>query len=197
MVLCFSSVWPVAIKHLWIIKVYLPAIEGYVPQDMVRTVCAFLKFVYLAQRNVLDTWNLEAMAEALERFQHYQEVFVETGIRKEKSTPPRQHSLVHYIKAIRSFGAPNRLCTSITESKHKSAVKKPWQRSSHFNAIGQMLLTNQCLDKLAASRVDFTRHGMLKGTCLSQVLFDLGKGYSSIACWCDAHNLLQPGSSNQ
>ena len=30
-----------------------------------------------------------------------------------------------------------------------------------------MLLINQCLDKLAASQIDFQRHSMLKGTCLS------------------------------
>lgn len=36
-----------------------------------------------------------------------------------------------------------------------------------------MLLTNQRLDKLAASRVDFTKRGMLEGTCLSSVINSL------------------------
>jgi hypothetical protein len=63
------------------------------------------------------------------------------------------------------FGAPNGLCSSITESKHIKAVKQPWQCSSKYNALSQMLLTNQCLDKIAAARVDFTMHGMLKGSC--------------------------------
>ncbi|KAG6809101.1 hypothetical protein H0H92_001624, partial [Tricholoma furcatifolium] len=45
-----------------------------------------------------------------------------------------------------------------------SAVKKPWRRSSRYNALGQMLLINQRLDKLAASRVDFQRRGMLAGS---------------------------------
>ncbi|KAF8528622.1 hypothetical protein JB92DRAFT_3081421 [Gautieria morchelliformis] len=38
-----------------------------------------------------------------------------------------------------------------------------------FEALSQMLLTNQRLDKLAAARVDFVNRGMLKGTCLSSV----------------------------
>ncbi|OBZ67134.1 hypothetical protein A0H81_12921 [Grifola frondosa] len=59
------------------------------------------------------------------------------------------------------------LCSSITESKHIKAVKDPWRRSSRHKAIGQMLVSNQRLDKLAASRVDFKKRGMLKGTCLS------------------------------
>jgi hypothetical protein len=32
-----------------------------------------------------------------------------------------------------------------------------------------MLLTNQCLDKLAAAQADFAECGMLRGTCLSGV----------------------------
>jgi hypothetical protein len=49
-------------------------------------------------------------------------------------------------------------------------VKEPWRRSNRFDALSQMLLTNQRLDKLAAARVDFANRGMLKGTCLSSVL---------------------------
>ncbi|KAF9553018.1 hypothetical protein CPC08DRAFT_728207 [Agrocybe pediades] len=62
---------------------------------------------------------------------------------------------------IREFGAPNGLCSSITESKHIKAVKEPWRRSNHYEALGQMLVTNQRLDKLAAARVDFKSRGML------------------------------------
>ena len=82
---------------------------------------------------------------------------------------PWQHSLNHYVKVICAFGSPNGLCSSITESKHIKAVKEPWRRSSRFEALSQMLLTNQRLDKLAAARVDFTDRGMLEGTCLSLV----------------------------
>ena len=56
---------------------------------------------------------------------------------------------------IHEFGAPNGLFSSITESKHIKAIKEPWRHSSHFEALGQMILTNQRLDKLVAARVDF------------------------------------------
>ncbi|KAH7917121.1 hypothetical protein BV22DRAFT_1108625 [Leucogyrophana mollusca] len=78
-----------------LMKVYLPAIEGYVPTNAVRAFHAFLDFCYLVRRN---------------------------------------------------------------------AVKEPWRRSSRNRALGQMLLTNQRIDKLAASRVNFTARGMLEGT---------------------------------
>ena len=77
----------------------------------------------------------------------------------------------------------NGLCSSITELKHVKAVKKPWRCSSKFQALGQMLLTNQCNDKLVASRVDFNSCGMLVGTCLSYVLLTLYKFYCLCYIW--------------
>jgi hypothetical protein len=73
------------------------------------------------------------------------------------------------------FGAPNGLCSSITESKHIKAVKEPWRQSSRYKALGQMLLTNQQLDKLAAARIDFSTRGMLKGTCMSDAIHRFSK----------------------
>jgi len=86
---------------------------------------------------------------------------------------PRQHTAKHYPELIRLFGAPNGLCSSITECKHIKAIKEPYRRSNRYNAIGQMLLTNQCLDKLASCRADFANRGMLEGTCLSATLQSL------------------------
>ena len=57
---------------------------------------------------------------------------------------------------------------------HIRAIKKPWRRSNRYNPLGQMLLTNQRLDKLAAARIDFTKRGMLNGTCLSTALEAIG-----------------------
>jgi hypothetical protein len=103
--------------------------------------------------------------EALFRFYRHQRIFQTTGTYED--TPkglslPRQHAMVHYRQNIEAFGVPNGLCLLITESKHIVAVKKPWRRSSKYNALGQMLLTNQQLDKLTASWVDFKRRGMLE-----------------------------------
>lgn len=135
---------------------------------------ALIDFIYLARRDILDSNSLDELGEALERFHKYQQIFQESGVQPKGFNLPRQHSLIHYVQLIRAFGAPNGLCSSITESKHIKAVKEPWRRSSHFEVLGQMLLTNQRLDKLAASRVDFANRGMLVGTCLSYILEKLG-----------------------
>ncbi|KIK82054.1 hypothetical protein PAXRUDRAFT_42648, partial [Paxillus rubicundulus Ve08.2h10] len=110
--------------------------------------------------------------DALECFHQYREIFC-TKISLTSSLP-WQHSMKHYLDLIHLFGAPNGHCSSITKSKHIKAMKEPYQRSYHHNALGQMLLTNQRLDKLARSQVDFHDCGMLNGSCVSAVLQALG-----------------------
>ncbi|EIW73886.1 hypothetical protein CONPUDRAFT_68201 [Coniophora puteana RWD-64-598 SS2] len=143
-----------------LMKVYLPAIEKHVPDAMVRTIWAFLEFCYIVRRDRITETDLDDLQDALDRFHHYRAVFATSGAAASLSLP-RQHSLKHYIWLVRQFGAPNGLCSSITESKHIEAVKEPWRRSSRFKALGQMLLTNQRLDKLKATRVEFDARGML------------------------------------
>ena len=151
-------------------QVYIPAIEGHVPDEMVRAMRALLEFAYIARCNVHDTNCLEELDDALRRFHLYREIFRTSGVRPTGFNLPRQHSLTHYAKLIWAFGSPNGLCSSITESKHKDGVKGPWRRSSRNDPLPQMLITNQRNDKLAASKVDFAKRGMLDGTPPSSVL---------------------------
>jgi hypothetical protein len=137
---------------------------------MIRAIRALIEFCYLARREIHDTDSIKQLDDALERFHRYRKIFVTTGVRKKGADPPRQHALVHYAKMIRAFGAPNGLCSSITESKHIKAVKEPWRRSNRFNAIEQMVKINQRLDQLAAARVDFQKRGMLTDTHFGQLL---------------------------
>ncbi|KAG2095408.1 hypothetical protein BD769DRAFT_1631555 [Suillus cothurnatus] len=96
-----------------LMKVYLPAIEGHVPDNMVRAFRALLEFCYIVCADVVMDDTLTELKDALRHFHTYHTIFQTTG----------------------------------------------------YNALSQMLLTNQCLDKIAAARVDFTMHGMLKGSC--------------------------------
>jgi hypothetical protein len=136
---------------------------------------AFLEFCYIVRRDFINEEALLELTDSLNRFHHYRAIFVELGIRPDGISLPRQHSLIHYHASIRAFGAPNGLCSSITESKHIVAVKDPWRRSNRHKALGQMLLTNQRLDKLAAAHADFTDRGMLESTCLSEALKAIGE----------------------
>ncbi|THH31395.1 hypothetical protein EUX98_g2771 [Antrodiella citrinella] len=136
-----------------LMKVFIPAIVGYIPDRMVKCMVALMDFCYLARRPSHDTLALQEMDAALARFHHYRPVFEELGVRPSGFALPRQHALVHYVRSIRLFGSPNGLCSSITESKHIVAVKKPWRRSNRHNPLGQIIRTITRLAKLAAIRV--------------------------------------------
>ncbi|EDQ98444.1 uncharacterized protein LACBIDRAFT_302080 [Laccaria bicolor S238N-H82] len=105
--------------------------------------------------------SLAALQTAIERFHTHREIFHTSGVQPTGFNLPRQHSLVHLIHQIQEFGAPGGLCSSITESCHITAVKWPWHCSNHYKALGQMLLTNQRLDKLLRACADFVERRML------------------------------------
>ncbi|KAK7681443.1 hypothetical protein QCA50_015535 [Cerrena zonata] len=163
-----------------LMKVYIPAIVGLVPDDMVQSLSTFMEACYIIRRSIHTDTTIKKLEDTLADFRRHREIFRTTGVRPDGVRAngkringlslPRQHSLDHYPRHIREFGAPNGLCSSITESKHIKAVKEPWRRSNRFHALGQMLLTNQRLDKLAAARTDFEARGMLNGSLLSSII---------------------------
>ena len=89
----------------------------------------------------------------------------------------------HYLAMIRLFGAPNGVCSSITEVKHIKAVNEPWHHSNCDKPLKQMLFMNQRLDKLATARVDFMQQGMLSNSRLNASLKLIGLSHilSSVA----------------
>lgn len=139
---------------------------------MVRAFSAYLDFTYIVRQSVFNANTLRSLNSALKRFHHYRTVFQETGVREPGPRGfclPRQHAMKHYHDMIPEFGAPNGLCTSITESKHIKAVKRPYRCTSHSEtALGEMLVINQRLDKLAAARIDFKQREMLKGSLVAE-----------------------------
>lgn len=144
---------------------YLPAIEGHVPDKMVKAIAAFLDFCYLVRRPSINQDHLRAIQEAIDRFHLHRKVFQTTGVREKGFSLPRQHAMVHYIGHIIAFGAPSGLCSSITESMHIRAVKKPWRQSSRNHPLLQILRINTRLSKLAAFRRSLIARGMLGATC--------------------------------
>ncbi|TFY53155.1 hypothetical protein EVJ58_g9608 [Rhodofomes roseus] len=132
-------------------KVYLPAIHSLVPPEIVRTISTFSDICYLIRALMQTDDTIAELVEALiKEYHHHREMFRRTGVCPDGFSQPRQHAAGHFSRHIRNFGSMAGLCTSITESKHIDAVKKPWRRSNRYDTLGQMLLTNQRLDKLTA-----------------------------------------------
>ena len=111
-------------------------------------IAAFTDFCYLVCRSHIDEASLQALDKALVNFHHHRQIFSDSGVCSETISLPRQHALMHYHHHIEEFGAPVGLCTSITENKHISAVKKPYRKSSHNQPLGEMLQINTRLDKI-------------------------------------------------
>ncbi|KZV62312.1 hypothetical protein PENSPDRAFT_692611 [Peniophora sp. CONT] len=145
-----------------LMKVFLPAIVGYVPDRVVQAICSFMDFCSIARLSAHTEASLLKMEHALGDFRELREVFREEDIR-EHFALPRQHALVHYAESIRLFGAPNGISTSITESAHIRAVKRPWRRSNKNHPLLQILKINERMSKLRAARAEFASHGLFHG----------------------------------
>ena len=74
-------------------KVYLPALKGYVPLDIIRTITAFIDVCYIARRNIINSQCIAQMQDALNRFYKYRQIFLTTGVRADFNLP-RQHAQI-------------------------------------------------------------------------------------------------------
>ncbi|KAG6807243.1 hypothetical protein H0H92_008257, partial [Tricholoma furcatifolium] len=108
-----------------LMKVYLPAISGHVSPRMVEVLRHFLEFCYLIQRSVINEEDLMAIDNTVATFHEAHVVFQDLRVCPDGFSLPRQHSMKHYRTLIQEFGASNGLCSSIIESAHIQAVKKP------------------------------------------------------------------------
>ena len=59
---------------------YLPAIEGHVPNKMVYALRSFLEFCYIAQHDLITEKTLSDLEDALAHFCEYRTVFQEEGV---------------------------------------------------------------------------------------------------------------------
>jgi hypothetical protein len=142
-------------------KVWLPAIKGLVPDDMVRCCQAFLEFSYIARKDQILESDLDELDDALIHFHKYREIFITEGVWEDFEVP-RQHAMAHYWYLIEQFGAPNGLCTSITEHAHIAAIKEPWRHTNKHEPIAQMIKIHNWLSLLNAFCLKLESHGLLQ-----------------------------------
>ena len=69
-------------------QVYLPALLGYVPSEMLRCFSAFLDFCYLVRRSVINDSTLAEIDDALLRFHQSRTIFQTSGARPEGFSLP-------------------------------------------------------------------------------------------------------------
>ena len=62
-------------------QVYLSAIEGHVPSEMIKALRALIDFIYIARRDIIDSNDLIALDDALEWFHKHRQIFQECSVR--------------------------------------------------------------------------------------------------------------------
>ncbi|THH10063.1 hypothetical protein EW146_g8485, partial [Bondarzewia mesenterica] len=76
-----------------LMKVYLPAIVGHVPAQMVQAISDFMDFCYLVRRSAITEATLDDIDKALARFHTHRAIFEEVNVRPTGFSLPHQHSL--------------------------------------------------------------------------------------------------------
>ncbi|KAF9489985.1 hypothetical protein BDN71DRAFT_1484635 [Pleurotus eryngii] len=119
-----------------LMKVFIPAIAGHVPNEIITAIHSFTEFCYLVWCSTVSATTLSSIQIALDDCYQVHDMFKTLGIQEDFSLP-RQHSIFHYPHLIQEFCAPKGI------------------------SLCQILITNQRLDKLVAARIYFETHGML------------------------------------
>ncbi|KAH9040509.1 hypothetical protein EDB85DRAFT_1858737, partial [Lactarius pseudohatsudake] len=115
----------------------LPLPSGGSSARVIRTVCALLDFLYLAQLPSHTSETLLRLKESLARFHEDKDVFVDLGVR-EHFNIPKVHSLLHYKSSITLFGSTDNYNTEQTERLHINFTKDAYRATNHKDEYPQM-----------------------------------------------------------
>jgi hypothetical protein len=69
-----------AVLILLYMQIYISAIKGYVPTDIICAFHVFMDFCYLVQHATIDEKTLDDIDDALHHFYHYHSIFQTTGV---------------------------------------------------------------------------------------------------------------------
>jgi hypothetical protein len=156
------------------LQVFVSNVEGFVPPEIVRCGRELLECLYRIRADEHDDNSLAELAEHERLYVQLREIFRTTGVREDFNLP-RQHGLFHFLPNIKRFGSANGLCTTLTESKHRKVIKEPWRRSSHYEALLQMLKINSRLDQIKTCAVAFRKRGQLKDSLITWAMRQNGE----------------------
>ena len=125
----------------------MPLPNGASPIRLVRTLCALLDFLYLAQYPQHTDSTLQLLDDALERFHTNKEIFVELGIRSAFNLP-KLHACRHYADMIRRFGTTDNYNTEYTKRLHIDLAKDAYRATNHKGEYDQMTLWLERREKI-------------------------------------------------
>ncbi|KAF8257683.1 hypothetical protein EI94DRAFT_1774385 [Lactarius quietus] len=106
--------------------------------QLIKSVCALLDFLYLAQLPSHTSDTLLQLEDALASFHNHKDVFVELGVHDHFHFP-KIHSLLHYQSSITLFGTTDNYNTEQTDNKkEESPQMTTW--NEHHEKVEQHVL---------------------------------------------------------
>jgi hypothetical protein len=118
-----------------VIGVHLP--NDLNPSWLVRTVRAFLDFLYLVRLHRHSSDTLHRLKSALKMLHKNKSIFVDLDIRKNFKIP-KLHSLRHYASSIKLFGTTDNYNTQHTEHLQSTLSKPSYRASNKCDELPQM-----------------------------------------------------------
>lgn len=152
-------------------KVFLGSIIGITPQRVIKAARSLLDFIYLAQYASHDDMTLQYMDDALESFHKNKIVFQQLWPQVNFNFP-KLHSLLHFTKSIRLFGATDNYNTEQFERLHKDFAKNAYRATNKKEERPQMIAWLQRIEQLHLFRqvIEWRRSNILCQEATSQFL---------------------------
>ena len=112
-------------------------LSGQALLHVIRSACALLDFLYIAQfpSQTMDT--LRRLDESLMLFHQNKSIFADLGVRAHFNVP-KLHSLFHYQSSITLFGTTDNYNTEQLERLHIDFAKDAYHATNHKNEYPQM-----------------------------------------------------------
>lgn len=155
-------------KHM--AKVLLGSILAITPQKVIKAARSLLDFIYLAQYASHDDATLKYMEDALNDFHKQKSVFQQLWPQVNFNFP-KLHSLLHFTKSIRLFGATDNYNTEQFERLHKDFAKDAYRATNKKEERPQMIAWLERIEQLHLFRqiIDWRRSHILHQALHSQV----------------------------
>jgi hypothetical protein len=119
-------------------KVFIGAMSGLVPDDVMPVIVAAIDFIYYSRLPSPTTTTIRWLEDALKRFHEHKHVFVKYGVRAHFNIN-KVHSMLHYSASIRALGAADGYNTETPERLHIEFAKRAYLATNRKDFFSQMV----------------------------------------------------------
>jgi len=125
----------------------LPVPAGRDASHLVKSTCALLDFLYIAQYRSHTTTSIECLKDCLAAFHSTKAVFMDLGAQKNFNLP-KLHSLIHYTSSIQLFGTTDNYNTEQSERLHIDLAKNAYRATNRKDEYPQMTAWLECRERI-------------------------------------------------